>query len=88
MLDPNIVPDPDTMATADNDIGKINFSGMVTAKRRRMRSGGNVSTRSNNAATSDPLLLLDGDEDISKQTTTTTTKCKGASTIPIFLKST
>jgi hypothetical protein len=69
--------------------GKINFAGMVGAKRRRMRSGGNTSTLSNNAPknvepTNDPDMDDDDDDD---EKTTQTSKCKGATTIPIFLKS-
>jgi hypothetical protein len=87
-------------------LGKINFAGMVGAKRRRMRSGGNVSTlpgpsannnntnnntnsSSNNnnnddpAKSDDPDMSLDSDD----EKTTQTSKCKGATTIPIFLKS-
>lgn len=72
--------------------GKINFAGMVGAKRRRMRSGGNVSTlpgpvannnNNNNPAKNDPDMSLDSDEEKTAQTS----KCKGATTIPIFLKS-
>jgi methyl coenzyme M reductase subunit C-like uncharacterized protein (methanogenesis marker protein 7) len=58
--------------------GKVNFPGPIGTKRRRMRSGGNVSTLSNDA----PVL-----ENISEEKTTQTSKCKGATTIPIFLKS-
>ena len=57
---------------------KVNFPGPIGTKRRRMRSGGNVSTVTNNA----PKV-----ENISEQKTTQTSKCKGATTIPIFLKS-
>ena len=62
--------------------GKLNFPGPIGTKRRRMRSGGNVSTLTNNAPKS-----LDEVENISEQKTTQTSKCKGATTIPIFLKS-
>ena len=62
--------------------GKLNFPGPIGTKRRRMRSGGNVSTGSNNTS-----KRLDEVENISEQTTTQTSKCKGATTIPIFLKS-
>ena len=64
--------------------GKIDFAGMVGAKRRRMRSGGNVSTLTNNTPKSepDPSDMPDDDEK-----TAQTSKCKGATTIPIFLKS-
>jgi hypothetical protein len=71
--------------------GKINFAGMVGAKRRRMRSGGNVSTLSNNVPRSgEPPVeahLDDDDDDDDDEKTTQTSKCKGATTIPIFLKS-
>jgi len=65
--------------------GKINFAGMVGAKRRRMRSGGNVSTLTNNTPKSeaDPSAMREDDEK-----TAQTSKCKGATTIPIFLKKT
>lgn len=59
---------------------KMNFPGPIGTKRRRMRSGGNVSTQSNN---SPPGQF----ENISEEKTTQTSKCKGAKTIPIFLKS-
>lgn len=63
--------------------GKIsNFPGPIGTKRRRMRSGGNVSTATNNAP-----KQFDEAENISDQKTTQTSKCKGATTIPIFLKS-
>jgi hypothetical protein len=81
--------------------GKINFAGMVGPKRRRMRSGGNVSTLTNNSTKSsninnydeedddddaiqmDTSIMEDGDTEKTAQTS----KCKGATTIPIFLKS-
>jgi hypothetical protein len=85
--------------------GKTSFAGMVGAKRRRMRSGGNVSTlpgpsannsNSNTTTTTtttttndpdikgeDPDMSLDSDD----EKTTQTSKCKGSTTIPIFLKS-
>ena len=56
--------------------GKIDFPNMLGPKRRRMRSGGNVSTATNNVPTS-----------ISEEKTAETSRCKGVSTIPIFLKS-
>ena len=57
---------------------KINFPNMLGTKRRRMRSGGNVSTATNNTPKKSDL----GDEK-----TAETSRCKGANTIPIFLKS-
>lgn len=80
---------------AFNEGGKVNFPGPIGTKRRRMRSGGNVSTVTNNgvpstvtttnassaASTSKP------EENVSEEKTTQTSKCKGATTIPIFLKS-
>jgi hypothetical protein len=59
-----------------------------------MRSGGNVSTLSNNvpvelqaaAASTSPHLDLD-DESLSESKSGQGGKCKGATTIPIFLKS-
>lgn len=79
---------------------KVNFSGLVGAKRRRMRSGGNVSALSNNNNDNggggggqlglqqeppefDVDTMMDPDEKVAQ-----TSKCKGATTIPIFLKST
>jgi hypothetical protein len=74
--------------------GKINFAGMVGAKRRRMRSGGNVSTLSNNVPKSAELSAEpsmeeddDDDDDEEEEKTAQTSKCKGSTTIPIFLKS-
>jgi hypothetical protein len=64
---------------------KFSFPGPIGTKRRRMRSGGNVSTMSNN--TSKSKYAGDEDEDDSEPKTTQTSKCKGATTIPIFLKS-
>mmetsp|Transcript_51019 Transcript_51019/g.123028 ORF Transcript_51019/g.123028 Transcript_51019/m.123028 type:complete len:106 (+) Transcript_51019:104-421(+) len=75
------------------------FSGLVGAKRRRMRSGGNVSTlppSSSSSASASKTGLngsaaelgaaepspMDPDEKVAQ-----TSKCKGATTIPIFLKS-
>jgi hypothetical protein len=49
-----------------------------------MRSGGNVSTMSNNTSKS---KSMDDDDDDGDPKTTQTSKCKGATTIPIFLKS-
>jgi hypothetical protein len=63
--------------------GKINFPNMLGAKRRRMRSGGNVSTASNNV----PKLAVANAPDISDEKVAETSRCKGATTIPIFLKS-
>lgn len=59
--------------------GKINFPNMLGTKRRRMRSGGNVSTATNNVA---------APKNISDEKTAETSRCKGANTIPIFLKKT
>lgn len=80
--------------------GKINFAGMVGAKRRRMRSGGNVSTLNNSSPKSNHAIdsikdeepseidhMLDDDDDEDDEKTAPTSKCKGATTIPIFLKS-
>jgi hypothetical protein len=76
-----------TMATVAEPApsGKFNFPGPIGTKRRRMRSGGNVSTLSNNTTKSKSTADVD-DED-SEPKTTQTSKCKGATTIPIFLKS-
>lgn len=70
-----------TSQVAPPQPGKINFAGMVGAKRRRMRSGGNVSTLTNNAAKDTGVNGMD------EEKTAQTSKCKGATTIPIFLKS-
>jgi hypothetical protein len=67
--------------------GKINFAGMVGAKRRRMRSGGNVSTLTNNTPKPGPEMDPSDMEDDDDERTATTSKCKQANTIPIFLKS-
>lgn len=63
--------------------GKLNFPGPIGTKRRRMRSGGNTS--GNNTMTP---RQLDHVENVSDQKTAQISKCKGATTIPIFLKST
>ena len=67
---------------ADHQTPKLNFPGPIGTKRRRMRSGGNVSTASHNTP-----KQFDEVENISEQKVTQTSKCKGATTIPIFLKS-
>lgn len=60
--------------------GTINFPNMLgTSKRRRMRSGGNVSAKTNNYPA--------GSEDNADTEPEASAKCKGATTIPIFLKS-
>ena len=75
---------------------KIDFSGLAgPAKRRRLRSGGNVSSLPrNNEGTNqqaaedaqDPANALKTLEDGAAPGTTQTSKsCKGATTIPIFL---
>jgi hypothetical protein len=66
------------MATVASN-GKITFPNMLGTKRRRMRSGGNVSTQTNNT----PKVVSNDDE----EKTAETSRCKGANTIPIFLKS-
>jgi hypothetical protein len=77
-----------TSSMAPPQPGKINFAGMVGAKRRRMRSGGNTSTLSNNAPKNlEPTNDPDMDDDDDDEKTAQTSKCKGATTIPIFLKS-
>ena len=58
------------------------FPGPIGTKRRRMRSGGNVSTMSNN----EPVVTLAEADDVGEKIVQTS-KCKGATTIPIFLKS-
>jgi hypothetical protein len=83
------------MATtlAGPQLEKINFAGMVGPKRRRMRSGGNVSTLTNNVPKGGVESIeededdRDGDGDGDDEKTTQTSKCKGSTTIPIFLKS-
>jgi hypothetical protein len=59
----------------------MNFPGPIGTKRRRMRSGGNVSTMSSYSSIPETV------GNISEEKTTQTSKCKGATTIPIFLKS-
>ena len=63
---------------------RVDFSNMVGPKRRRMRSGGNVSTITNNTpkdVTSSMPTSIDDEK------TVQTSKCKGSTAIPIFLKS-
>mmetsp|Transcript_22500 Transcript_22500/g.51879 ORF Transcript_22500/g.51879 Transcript_22500/m.51879 type:complete len:80 (-) Transcript_22500:1279-1518(-) len=60
--------------------GQIKFPNMLGTKRRRMRSGGNVSTATNNTPKSA--------DDFTDDKTAETSRCKGATTIPIFLKKT
>lgn len=62
--------------------GAFKFPGPIGTKRRRMRSGGNVSTLSNN----EPLVTLSEADDVGEKIVQTS-KCKGTTTIPIFLKS-
>mmetsp|Transcript_13037 Transcript_13037/g.28561 ORF Transcript_13037/g.28561 Transcript_13037/m.28561 type:complete len:511 (+) Transcript_13037:144-1676(+) len=89
------------MATANTALPKFNFPGPVGTKRRRMRSGGNVSTLSNNAAsvpssnlgppnglTEEPQIVTLAEADDVGEKVVQTSKCKGATTIPIFLKKT
>ena len=81
-----------TNAMTAKEPGKINAAGMVGAKRRRMRSGGNVSTLTNNSPPKAAAETVvddddDDDEDDEEEKTVQTSKCKGATTIPIFLKS-
>lgn len=59
------------------------FPGPIGTKRRRMRSGGNVSTLSNNSPTPSEH---GGDSTADGASAPPTAKCK-ATTIPIFLKS-
>mmetsp|Transcript_23459 Transcript_23459/g.55548 ORF Transcript_23459/g.55548 Transcript_23459/m.55548 type:complete len:86 (+) Transcript_23459:302-559(+) len=61
---------------------RVDFANMVGPKRRRMRSGGNVSTLSNNNQKEIPSSSIDDEK------TAQTSKCKGSTTIPIFLKKT
>ena len=67
-----------------------NFSGIVGAKRRRLRSGGNVPNLNNKTPEAAlpngggaSVIMEEGDTEKTAQTS----KCKGATTIPIFLKS-
>lgn len=73
-----------TMATALDQAAapKLNFPGPIGTKRRRMRSGGNVSSRPSSSSPT-PSEMDDPEEK-----TAQTSKCKGATTIPIFLKKT
>lgn len=64
---------------------RIDFSNMVGPKRRRMRSGGNVSTITNN--TPKDIQSSSLPTSIDDEKTVQTSKCKGSTTIPIFLKS-
>lgn len=66
----------------------VNFSNMVGPKRRRMRSGGNVSTITNNAPKEIQSSTAHMTSSIDDEKTVQTSKCKGSTTIPIFLKST
>ena len=61
--------------------GGFKFPGPVGTKRRRMRSGGNVSTLSNNEP---PIVTLAEADDVGEKIVQTS-KCKGATTIPIFI---
>lgn len=71
------------------------FPGPLGSKRRRMRSGGNVSTLSNNNTHFNnpppvPPSILDPaaeDMDDDSMNEGKSAKCKGTTTIPIFLKS-
>ena len=63
---------------------KSPFAAMVGAKRRRIRSGGNSSTLASSAKKAEQDLSDMDDDD---ETNAQTSKCKGATTIPIFLKS-
>jgi hypothetical protein len=81
----------------------LKFPGPLSTKRRRMRSGGNVSVTisgstepfhhnniNSTTAPDDDISLPPEDdegENISEQKTTQTSKCKNSTTIPIFLKS-
>jgi hypothetical protein len=67
---------------------KLNFPGPIGTKRRRMRSGGNVSTITNNEVPASVTTTSKPEENVSEEKTAQTSKCKGATTIPIFLKST
>jgi hypothetical protein len=62
------------------------FSGIGGAKRRRLRSGGtldNSEASVNGMSMGNPDIMEEGDTEKTAQTS----KCKGATTIPIFLKS-
>jgi len=64
---------------------RVDFSNMVGPKRRRMRSGGNVSTITNNTPKEIQSSMPTSIDD---EKTVQTSKCKGSTTIPIFLKKT
>ena len=67
---------------------RVEFSGMVGPKRRRLKSGGNVSTLTNNASKEAmPSTNAHLSSGIDDEATVQTSKCKGSNTIPIFLKS-
>lgn len=68
---------------------RVEFSGMVGPKRRRLKSGGNVSTLTNNASKEAmPSTNAHLSSGIDDEATVQTSKCKGSNTIPIFLKKT
>ena len=77
---------------------KFKFPGRVGTKRRRMRSGGNVSAITDNTPMAPPVHLDDmgGEEEVVTlaeaddvgEKVVQTSKCKGVTTIPIFLKKT
>lgn len=76
------------MSTATNEAkrpAKINLPGMSGAKRHRANSSSESQSTDNTGA------QLDNGDDIlddeSEEKTAQTSKCKGATTIPIFLKS-
>mmetsp|Transcript_22787 Transcript_22787/g.56462 ORF Transcript_22787/g.56462 Transcript_22787/m.56462 type:complete len:465 (+) Transcript_22787:100-1494(+) len=65
---------------------RVDFSNMVGPKRRRMRSGGNVSTITNNAPKEMQSSVMT--TSVEDEKLVQTSKCKGSTTIPIFLKKT
>jgi len=67
---------------------RVDFSNMVGPKRRRMKSGGNVSTLTNNSPKEIPSSNSNMSSSIDDEKTVQTSKCKGSTTIPIFLKKT
>ena len=77
------------MATAATT-SQMQFPASLQGKRRRMRSGNNVSTLTNNEprppSDNEPVVTLAEADDVGEKIVQTS-KCKGATTIPIFLKS-
>jgi len=76
-----------TDTTASPKSEKIGLPGMVGAKRKRTSSGGNVSPSSDKAPKSSSPQAA-GTMKHGEEKKAQGAKCKGATTIPIFLKKT